>query len=81
MSHPHLESLGGNFGRKGERKKKGEGERGGKGKERQGNKGKLRKMERKRREIVKGGGKLKMEGGKVWKWAEDLLFFVSFWNH
>ena len=31
-----------------------------------------------------GGGKLKMEGEKVWKWAENLFFFfflVTIWNH
>ena len=36
------------------------------------------KMERKRRKVWKGGGgTLKKEGEKVWKWAEDFFFFLA----
>ena len=41
-------------------------------------------MKKKRRKIKKReGGKLKMEGGKVTRWGEDLFFFllVTFQNH
>ena len=46
------------------------------GKERQGKKEKGVKIEKKKENCKREGGKLKMEGGKVTKWGEDPFFFA-----
>ena len=38
----------------------------------------MRKEEEKKGKCKKGGGSLKLEGGKVWKWAEDFLWRGDF---
>ena len=48
------------------------------GKERQGNKG---NGEEKKENCKREDSKLRMDGGKVWKWAGDLFFFLFFACH
>ena len=77
---PTLRKFWWNFGREGERRKKGREreKRGGKGKERQGKRG---KMERKRREIVNGKDEnLKLKGESM-KMSRGLFFFFFFACH
>ena len=78
VSRPPLESLGGNFGRKG----KG-GKREGRGKKEEGREKRPKekgKMEKKRRGILKEEEENLKWKGKVWKWAEDLFFCCCcFW--
>ena len=60
----------------GKEEREGRGKRGGKGKERRGKRGEWRGKEWKKANYKKGGGKLKMEGGNIWKFAEDLFLFL-----